>query len=95
MRPGHLGNTTYWFNKGFSGEYFNVEEVYSSEPTYHQRGKVRGKTGQETKTKIPLTWASLLIPRQKIADRYKLVPYGRNFNIRQLFPIEWRHPFVV
>ena len=78
MRPGHLGNTTYWFNKGFSGEYFEIEEVYSSEPTYHLRGRVRGRTGQETKTKIPRTWSSLLIPRRTIVSKYKLAPYGRS-----------------
>lgn len=94
MRPGHLGNTTYWFNKGLAGEYFDVEEVYSSEPTYHLRGRVWGKTGRETKTKIPRTQASLLIPRQKTADRYKLSPYRRKLKIRQLLPIEWRHPIL-
>jgi len=77
MRPGHLGDTTYWFDKNFAGEWFEVEEVYSAEPTYHHRDTVKGRTGQETKTKIPDIQVSLLIPRQTIADRYKLSFYRR------------------
>ena len=77
MRPGHLGNTTYWFDKNLAGEWFEVEEVYSAEPTYHYRDTVRGKAGRETKIKIPRTSASLLIPRKTIADRYKRSPYRR------------------
>jgi len=94
MRPGHLGDTAYWFDKNLAGEWFEVEEVYSAEPTYHYRGGVRGRTGRETKTRIPRTWSSLLIPRRTIADRYKLAPYGRKFKIKQLLPLEWRRPIM-
>jgi len=95
MRPGHLGNTTYWFDKNLAGEWFEVEEVYSADPIYSYKWGTRGKTGQEFKTKINTrSWSSLLIPRKPLADKYKLSPYGRQLRIIQLLPVEWRHPIL-
>lgn len=94
MRPGHLGDTTYWFDKNLAGEWFEVEEVYSARPTYHYRDTVRGRTGRETKTKISNTQASLLIPRQTTESGYRLSPYGRKLRIIRLLPIGWPHSIL-
>jgi len=82
VKPGFLGNTSYWFSRGLSGEYFDVEEVHSAEPTYYLRDTVRGKTGKEAKTKIPLTWTSIPISRRTIASNYQENPYGRKLKWR-------------
>lgn len=74
MRPGILGNVDYWFS-GFNGNYYQVEEVHSAQPTFLKRNVMHGKTAYESKTKLPRTIATLIIPKKKLSANYSYTPY--------------------
>jgi len=81
-RPGHLGDLgDFWFGS-LDGKYFEVEEVYSAEPLYILRDRVRGRTGEEFKAHLHSNKkATTLIPRPRIINSYPHKP---------LFPLRWR-----